>query len=81
MSRSGNTVIGHNSEYSDGVNHSVAVGENAKATASNQMVLGDSDISEVIIAGKRIVFNSDNTVTWENVAEIRDYRTGLLKVN
>lgn len=64
----GNTCIGHNSGYSDGVSNSVAVGQNAKSTKSNQMVLGDSNITEVVICGnKKINFNADGTVTWETI--------------
>lgn len=47
---------------------SIALGQNAKVTKSNQMVLGSSDITEVVICGnKKINFNQDGTVTWEQV--------------
>lgn len=50
------------------ISDSIAIGHNAKATKSNQMILGSSDITEVVFCGnKKISFNSDGTVTWETV--------------
>ena len=71
-----NICIGANSgtkdnsaTYSDikNISDSIAIGHNAKSTKSNQMVLGTNVIEEVIIAGKKISFNADGTVTWEAI--------------
>lgn len=45
---------------------SIAIGYGAEATNDNEVVIGLSGDS-LIICGKRIVFNSDHSVTWENV--------------
>ena len=48
------------------INNSIALGNEAKITKSNQMVLGSSGITEVVFCGnKKINFNSDGSVTWE----------------
>ena len=48
------------------VNNSIAIGRQARATKSYQMVLGSSEITEVVFCGnKKIKFNQDGTVTWE----------------
>ena len=50
------------------VNNSICIGYNVKADQSNQMKLGSSDITQVIICGnKQLNFNSDGTVTWEEL--------------
>lgn len=43
---------------------SVAIGYGATATNDHEVVIGDGD-STIIIAGKRITFNQDGSVTWE----------------
>lgn len=44
---------------------SIAIGRAAKATKTGQMVLGNPMyITEVVIAGKKLVFNQDGTITW-----------------
>ena len=45
---------------------SVAIGYGVHATHDHEVVIGDSE-SILVICGKRIVFNSDHTVTWEDV--------------
>lgn len=45
---------------------SVAIGYGVHATQDHEVVIGDSE-SSLVICGKRIVFNSDHTVTWEDV--------------
>lgn len=47
------------------VNNSIAIGKDAKATKSYQLVIGNTNITEVVIAGKILTFNQDGTVTWE----------------
>lgn len=50
------------------VNNSIAIGRQARATKSNQMVLGSAEIAEVVMCGnKKINFNNDGTVTWETL--------------
>lgn len=45
---------------------SVAIGYGVQAVNDNEVVIGDSD-SSIILAGKRIIFNQDGTVTWTAV--------------
>lgn len=61
-----NVCIGDNSGYSDGVAQSTAIGFKAVATASHQVVIGKAN-DEVILGGRRLIFNDDGTVTWETV--------------
>lgn len=63
--------IGYNSEIDNTVEaksavNSMALGADTKITKSNQVVLGNSAVEEVIIAGKKIIFYEDGTVKWEN---------------
>lgn len=67
-----NVCIGHSSklspkEASAPVNNSIAIGYNAKITDSNQIVIGTTSHAMVEIAGRRIIFNEDGTVTWEQI--------------
>ena len=48
------------------INNSIAVGYNVKATDSNQARFGNSS-QTIILAGKKINFNNDGTVTWESI--------------
>jgi hypothetical protein len=70
-----NVCIGYNAGFSVSgaaasdiktVDNSIAIGTGVKATASNQTVIGNSSQS-LILCGKRIIFNSDGTVTWESL--------------
>ena len=48
------------------ISNSIAIGNEAKITKSNQAVIGSSAITEVVFCGnKKINFNQDGTVTWE----------------
>ena len=47
--------------------NSIALGANTTITKSNQVVLGNSAVEEVLIAGKKIIFYEDGTVKWENI--------------
>ena len=58
--------IDNTSEAKSAVN-STAIGANTKITKSNQLVLGNAAVEEVIIAGKKITFNIDGTVTWTTI--------------
>lgn len=50
------------------VDDSIVIGYGAKTTKSNQMMLGSTDITEVVMCGnKKINFNQDGTVTWETL--------------
>lgn len=60
-------AIGNNTDIKRGGFNQIVIGNSAKSTKDNQMVLGTNTIEEVIIAGKIIKFNSDGTVTWENM--------------
>ena len=72
-----NTCIGREASF-DGtgstsanpktINNSIAIGNEAKITKSNQAVIGSTAITEVVFCGnKKINFNNDGTVTWETL--------------
>ena len=46
--------------------NSVAIGYGVHATQDHEIVIGNGD-SMIVIAGKRITFNQDGTVTWTSV--------------
>ena len=48
-------------------NNSIAIGANIANTKSNQVVIGNAQVEEVIIGGKKIIFNADGTCTWEAI--------------
>lgn len=62
-----NVNIGENSEMNENVSDSIAIGAGVCCTESNQIMIGKNTVQSVIIAGKRINFNEDGTVTWESV--------------
>ena len=70
-----NTFVGNQTGSTEGtspsdlveVENSTAIGNGAKVTASNQVVLGNTSVSELIFGNKKIIFNLDGTVTWESV--------------
>lgn len=47
--------------------NSTAIGANTTITKSNQVVVGNSKVEEVILGGKKIIFNADGTCTWEAI--------------
>lgn len=52
-----------------GCTDSIGIGHAARPTKSNQMMLGGTMITEVVLCGnKKINFNEDGTVTWEALA-------------
>ena len=63
------TCVGHdasvaNNETAKAANNSTALGYGATITKSNQVVIGNNAVDEVVIAGKKIIFNEDGSVTW-----------------
>lgn len=73
-----NTAVGAQAEVTDGVNGSTAIGNKAKATKSNQVVIGGDTVTETLVHGdllvrgtdnvlRRIVFNVDGTCSWSPV--------------
>ena len=65
------TCVGYNCEIDNtatakAATNSTAIGANTKITKSNQVVIGNSSVTEVKIAGKIITFNQDGTVTWQS---------------
>ena len=72
------TAIGAQAEVADGVNNATAIGYKAKATKSNQVVIGGDTATETLVHGdlvvrgtdnvlRRIVFNVDGTCSWSPV--------------
>ena len=47
--------------------NSIAIGANTINTKSNQVIIGNAQVEEVIIGSKKIIFNADRTCTWEEV--------------
>lgn len=63
-----NVVIGNGAKSGSNVSRSIAIGFQAQTTASYQMMLGSTSITEVVMCGnKKINFNNDGTVTWEEI--------------
>lgn len=63
------TCVGHdasvaNNETAKAANNSTALGYGATITKSNQVVIGNNAVEEVVIGGKKIIFNEDGSVTW-----------------
>lgn len=66
------TCIGYKSEIANtdtakAAVNSTAIGANTTITKSNQVVLGNSAVEEVLIAGKKIIFYEDGSMRWENI--------------
>ena len=50
------------------VDNSIAIGFQARATKSNQAMIGSANVTEIVFCGnKKINFNNDGTVTWETL--------------
>lgn len=64
-----NVVLGFNScNSATAVNGCIVIGNSVEPTSNNQMIIGNTSISEVILCGnKKINFNTDGTITWETV--------------
>lgn len=58
--------IANTPEAKSAVN-SMALGANTTITKSNQVVIGNSAVEEVLIAGKKIIFYEDGSMRWENI--------------
>lgn len=73
--------IGYSAKNStNGLNNTIVIGSNAQATKENQTVIGNGETEETLIRGdlvvrgidgvrRRIIFNSDNTCSWETITE------------
>lgn len=62
-----NTFIGESIASSVPLTNSIGLGKAAIPTKSNQMMLGSPTVTEVVMCGnKKIEFNTDGTVTWED---------------
>ena len=46
------------------IDNAIAIGYNAKATKSNQVVIGNANNDEFVLGGKKLVFNQDGTISW-----------------
>lgn len=67
-----NICIGHSAKLHSKsvpatIENSIAIGYNVEVSDSNQIIIGSSSHAVVEIAGKRIIFNEDGSVTWEQV--------------
>ena len=64
----GNTLIGTGISSTTSLAFSIGLGYQATPTKNQQMMLGGSTITEVVMCGnKKIKFNNDGTVTWEQL--------------
>lgn len=68
-----NTILGSGASIYDAqasssnivtINNAIAIGAGAKATKSNQCVIGANSVTEFVLGGKKLVFNQDGTVSW-----------------
>ena len=67
-SGSRNIAIGNNADVSIAdLSNVIVIGVDEQATENNQIKIGKSTHTSVIIAGKKINFNADGTVTWEAI--------------
>lgn len=65
---SGNIIIGKEAgSVLDSGKNNIIIGNglNPASDSNNNLMIGDSTHSSVVLAGKRIIFNQDGTVTWE----------------
>ena len=71
------TIIGSQAKAKDGngtwqnpttLDNVIAIGYNATAKKSNQVVIGNQNNNEFILGNRRIIFNEDGTCSWEYVA-------------
>lgn len=73
-----NICIGQSSAFENNVSFSTAIGYQACATKSNQLVLGGDNITESLLHGdivvrgtdsilRKIVFNNDGTIGWTTI--------------
>ena len=49
------------------INNAIAIGYNAVATKSNQVVIGNADHTEFVLGTKKIIFNPNGSVEWETI--------------
>lgn len=64
-----NTFVGASIASLTPLANAIGLGKAAIPTKNNQMMLGSSAITEVVLCGnKKINFNSDGTVTWETLS-------------
>lgn len=75
-----NTLIGAQADCYNGqptyqtpktVNNVIAIGYGVKAVRSNQVVIGNDKNDDFIIGNKRLIFNNDKSVTWEEIVCIK----------
>lgn len=50
------------------INNAIAIGYNANATKSNQVVIGNKDNTEFVLGTKKLIFNADNSISWETIS-------------
>ncbi len=67
-----NTIIGRQADYPDGATNCVVIGKAAKATKSNQVVIGNEQTEEVILGNRKLKFNVDGTVSWRWASDTAD---------
>lgn len=63
----GNVFIGADAGLNADADNVIAIGNGVKADTDNQIILGNFFHNDVIIAGRRITFNQDGTVTWSAI--------------
>lgn len=64
-----NVAVGYQSGYGNDGDNNVFIGHRAgfNSSGSNLVMIGNSDTQDVYIGNKKIVFNQDGTVTWEEI--------------
>ena len=61
-----NVCVGDNTEFANGTHNATALGSGVKTTKSDQVIIGNRNVTEVVFCGnKKIIFNADGSVTWE----------------
>ena len=61
------TLIGNKAgkNVNDILSNSTAIGSGAMVNKSNQIVLGNTSVTELVFGNKKIIFNNDGSVSWE----------------
>ena len=60
----GNTIIGKGADHGKNKSFSIIIGYNVTGVNDNEIRIGSSTQTSVVIAGKVLTFNADGSVTW-----------------
>lgn len=64
----GKDAVLYSSTYPATINNAIAIGYGVRVKKSNQVVIGNANNDEFVFGTKKLVFNNDNTVSWETIS-------------